>query len=370
MRGSGRRLRRLPTAGATSSNGSTHSPGRTGAPSKRAGSKRTDHRHGDRIAPQLRGRAGDPSAGARAPAADARGDARRRDGRGRDAERALPGPPRVRARGRARSAGRWRPRARHARHPGPDGCSRPASPASRRRPGDTAADAGRRGPPTSTCRSARSTATRRPTCGSGSSSIASWESSASSSTTTSATDDHREVLGPYIEGGIVVLHDWPMSRAQVRHTTHCLASTGDDSRWIAFIDLDEFLFSPTGRPLPEMLREYERWPGVGVNWAVFGTSGHRARAPGLVIENYVHRRDPRQQRRSRASPTRPTWRTVQGHHAFRYDRLRSGRREPLSDPGRHHQVASPSIASGSITTSRSRSRSSARARATRGRTTT
>jgi hypothetical protein len=55
--------------------------------------------------------------------------------------------------------------------------------------------------------------------------------------------------------------------------------------------LDEFLFSPTGCSLPDMLSDYEQWPGVGVNWAYFGTSGHRTRPDGLVLENYVRRTD-------------------------------------------------------------------------------
>ena len=103
-------------------------------------------------------------------------------------------------------------------------------------------------------------------------------------------DDHLSVLAPYVESGIVRLHDWPMEgRAQVPAYEHCVREHGAESRWIAFIDLDEFLFSPTGRPLPEILAEYERWPAVGVNWAVFGPSGHERKPPGLVIENYDRR---------------------------------------------------------------------------------
>ena len=39
-----------------------------------------------------------------------------------------------------------------------------------------------------------------------------------------------------------------------------------------------------------MLREYEEYAAVCVSRAEFGTSGHRTRPAGLVIENYVHRR--------------------------------------------------------------------------------
>jgi hypothetical protein len=104
-----------------------------------------------------------------------------------------------------------------------------------------------------------------------------------------STDDHREVLAPYLERDEVVIHPWPMDQGQTEAYEHCIAEYGTDARWIAFIDLDEFLFSPTGRPLPQVLSDYERWPAVGVNWAVFGTSGHLTRPAGLVIESYLDR---------------------------------------------------------------------------------
>ena len=83
--------------------------------------------------------------------------------------------------------------------------------------------------------------------------------------------------------------DWPLFPGQGEAYEHCLREHGRQSRWIAFIDLDEFLFSPTGKPLPEVLPDYEQWPAVAVNWATFGTSGHRTPPPGLTIENYLRR---------------------------------------------------------------------------------
>jgi hypothetical protein len=104
-----------------------------------------------------------------------------------------------------------------------------------------------------------------------------------------STDDHAEVLRPYVEDGLVELTGWPIYPAQMQAYQDCLLRQRRRARWMAFIDLDEFLFSPLERPLPEVLAEYERWPGVGVNWAVFGTSGHRTRPPGLVTESYTRR---------------------------------------------------------------------------------
>jgi hypothetical protein len=102
-------------------------------------------------------------------------------------------------------------------------------------------------------------------------------------------DAHEEVLAPYVENGTVVVHEWPRHPGQIDAYSHCLAAHGSEARWIAFLDVDEFLFSPQLQPLPALLREYERYPAVGVNRVTFGTSGHGTPPAGLVIENYVRR---------------------------------------------------------------------------------
>jgi hypothetical protein len=168
-----------------------------------------------------------------------------------------------------------------------------------------------------------------------------------------STDDHRDVLAPYLEEGIVTVHDWPHAflrqngrpRAIVTGFEHCVGEHAGDARWIAFLDIDEFVFSPTGSRLPEVLRDYEQFPGVVVNRAEFGPSGHQTKPAGLVIESYLQRRDVR--------PDEETWiksivdpRRVArclGSHSFVYrdglpvdeemrplDILRYTRRKPVS----------------------------------------
>jgi hypothetical protein len=120
-------------------------------------------------------------------------------------------------------------------------------------------------------------------------------------------DDHREVLAPYIDEGVVVLHEWPVFPGQIPACDDALRRHGHESRWMAFIDLDEFLFSPTLRPLPDVLRDYEQHPGVLANWMVFGSSGHRTQPDGLVLENYLWRmktEDGPQQSKSIIDPSR------------------------------------------------------------------
>jgi hypothetical protein len=105
---------------------------------------------------------------------------------------------------------------------------------------------------------------------------------------TGSTDDHGEVLAPYVDRGIVTVEHWPGEGRQNDAINHCLAAHAD-VLWIAFIDLDEFLFSPDGDPVPELLRDFEDFPGVGVNLVPFSTSGLVKKPAGLVIRNYVWR---------------------------------------------------------------------------------
>jgi hypothetical protein len=107
-----------------------------------------------------------------------------------------------------------------------------------------------------------------------------------------STDNPREVLKPWIESGFVELHDWPIhwkSGSQTKAFADALRRLAGRTKWAAFIDVDEFLFSPTGKRLPEILKEYETHAGVIVNWQCYGSSGHKRRPAGLTIECYTRR---------------------------------------------------------------------------------
>jgi Glycosyltransferase family 92 len=134
-----------------------------------------------------------------------------------------------------------------------------------------------------------------------------------------STDASREVLAPYVADGTVVVHDWPVQPGLVEAYNDCLRRHGDECRWMTFMDIDEFLFSPTGAPLPDVLRRFEHLSGLGVPWAIFGMSGHKTRPPGLVIENYTVRTTrPRRNRwfKSIVDPRRVY--QARGPHVFSY----------------------------------------------------
>jgi hypothetical protein len=132
-------------------------------------------------------------------------------------------------------------------------------------------------------------------------------------------DDYAGVLEPFVAEGSVTLIDWPMYPGQNQAYDNCVERTRGAWRWVAFIDLDEFLFSPRIRPVPELLTQFEHVPGVGIPWAQFGTSGHMTPPPGLMIENYTQRRVGKRNLRQFKSVVDPAGvEQCLGPHSFRY----------------------------------------------------
>ena len=93
-------------------------------------------------------------------------------------------------------------------------------------------------------------------------------------------DHYREILKPYIASGIVELIDKPkvanriklFNRLQCKCYNECLARSRSISKWVAFIDIDEYLFPVKEQSLQNVLKDYEKYGGVYANWRIFGTS--------------------------------------------------------------------------------------------------
>lgn len=108
-----------------------------------------------------------------------------------------------------------------------------------------------------------------------------------------SSDNYKEVLRPYITSGIVELKELQDSAAtiaefnplQSKCYTECLQGARGISKWVAFLDIDEYLFPVKEQSLKEVLQDYEPFGGVCVNWQIFGTSQVAKIPPGqLMIE--------------------------------------------------------------------------------------
>ncbi|KAK9807050.1 hypothetical protein WJX72_012053 [[Myrmecia] bisecta] len=68
----------------------------------------------------------------------------------------------------------------------------------------------------------------------------------------------------------------------------CLADHRTRHHFMAFIDADEFIILKAGQPsLPHLLAAYEDVGGLAINWVLFGSSGHKQRPQGGVLESYT-----------------------------------------------------------------------------------
>ena len=101
-----------------------------------------------------------------------------------------------------------------------------------------------------------------------------------------STDGTREILEPYIATGIVEYIHFPGHRMQLAAYDDCFLRHRFDTRWIAFIDLDEFIVPLEDGSIPDFLRRHEDAPVVEINWLIFGSGGAERKTPEPVMERF------------------------------------------------------------------------------------
>lgn len=101
-----------------------------------------------------------------------------------------------------------------------------------------------------------------------------------------SSDGTREILQPYIDSGVVEYKYWPGHRRQLAAYDDCLNHYRLASRWIAFIDLDEFIVPIKDASIPAFLKRFEAFAAVEINWLVYGSGGHKTKSPGTMMERF------------------------------------------------------------------------------------
>ncbi len=101
-----------------------------------------------------------------------------------------------------------------------------------------------------------------------------------------STDGTKDILLPFIQSGVVVYKFWPGNRRQLAAYDDCLEHFRFSSRWIAFIDLDEFIVPVKDASIPDFLKRFESFAAVEINWLIYGSSGRKTKSPGTMIERF------------------------------------------------------------------------------------
>ena len=112
-----------------------------------------------------------------------------------------------------------------------------------------------------------------------------------------STDNLKEVLQPYINGGDVVYSYIPGRGVQVDAYCDAIKKYKFASKYIAIIDTDEFILPVQGDKnafeiVDELLSSNPKAAGLALQWCIYGSGGHKTKPEGLVIENYLmHAKD-------------------------------------------------------------------------------
>lgn len=110
-------------------------------------------------------------------------------------------------------------------------------------------------------------------------------------------DHFMEVLEPYIEKGIVEIYHFPQVGSnqeeylsiQKHLMMQSIHLAKYKAKWLAIIDADEYIVPIQANTVLQVLKKYENYGGVYVNWLCFGTS-HVEKIPSgvLMIEALTH----------------------------------------------------------------------------------
>ncbi len=87
------------------------------------------------------------------------------------------------------------------------------------------------------------------------------------------TTESDAILQPYVERGLVDNIPYPGPVQQHEAWKDAMIRWKDATRWIAMIDLDEFLLPRRCDDLKMVLADYEQYSGLVVSWSIFGSGG-------------------------------------------------------------------------------------------------
>jgi hypothetical protein len=107
-------------------------------------------------------------------------------------------------------------------------------------------------------------------------------------------DNVKEVIRHYIDSGIVVYHYFPGKYRQNMAYTDAISNYASKTRFMAVVDLDEFIVPIDDKltlidVLKNIVRQRPYAAGVAIPWLMYGSSHHKTRPEGLVIDNYLYR---------------------------------------------------------------------------------
>lgn len=101
-----------------------------------------------------------------------------------------------------------------------------------------------------------------------------------------SNDETKDVLAPYVESGVVEYNYFPGRKRQLAAYDDCIERHRLDARWIAVIDLDEFIVPVKDKSIPDFLSRMEGFASVEINWLCYGSGGAKKKSEGDVMQRF------------------------------------------------------------------------------------
>ena len=106
-------------------------------------------------------------------------------------------------------------------------------------------------------------------------------------------DGLKDRIQDFIDKGIVVYTFFPGLQKQLDAYDDAISKYKNEVRYMAFIDIDEFLYSKRKDSLQatiqNLIQSNPNAAGLAVNWAIYGSSGQIHKTEGLVTERFLKR---------------------------------------------------------------------------------
>ncbi len=112
-----------------------------------------------------------------------------------------------------------------------------------------------------------------------------------------SSDDYLEIIEPYVRSGLVDLLEWPGYSVSMEQYRPIQVGSMDRAvqlargrvKWLASMDIDEFLFAVDQDSVAEFLSAYDDVGGLAVNWQGFGSSGVEKIPQDRLLIETLHR---------------------------------------------------------------------------------
>ena len=110
-----------------------------------------------------------------------------------------------------------------------------------------------------------------------------------------SSDNYSEIIAPYVAAGLVTTKYFPGKSMQFAAYDDAVLNYRFHCRYMAFIDLDEFIFpkntfEPIAATLDAILDNFPAASGVAINWQLFGSNGQeKADYTRGVLERFTRR---------------------------------------------------------------------------------